>query len=717
MAAKKAAGKQAGGLSATETQLVKEMWDRYAYMRDYGHEDYLLLNNRCGQFWYGNQWEEEVVSKLRAQRRPHLTMNMILSTTDTMLGEQINNRNETRFRPRYGKNADKTADALNKVYKHISQGNNITWLRSDIFEDGLITGRGYYEVRLDFSDNLYGEVRVSRLDPKTVMIDPDATDCDPESWNDVGITRWLTPIEIELLYGKDKAKKLANLARTISSTGMDIQEDLRDRVASAYEVQGKVQDGDVEQSAVIRVFERQYRVLVERKFFANLRHGDLRPVPDDWDEARVAEYLAANPEVSILTKPSKRIRWSVVACNDLLFDGWSPYENFTVVPYFPHFRNGRSVGLVETLLSAQELLNKSISQELHIVNTTANSGWVVKKGALVNMTTQELEERGAETGLVVEVDGPAGEAIDKIKPNQIPSGIDRLAMKAESFLKALGVSDYMRGEARADVSARALEANTAQGKTTMARMLDNLNRSDVFLARAILGCVQRYYVEERVLFITGGDGTPDESITVNEVTPEGEIVNDLTIGEYLIVVDSAPARESMEDSQFEQALALREQGIPIPDRVLVQNSRLFDKTEILEEMEAAANSPEAQRLREAEIGQKEAEVEKTRADAQRLIADSANKGAQAEQKQVAAMKEAQSVDEMTSEQARAIIEKQRLDMEREKMEREFALKEREMALKEKELDLERERMRLDAITQRIQAKAAAKNPTKTGDNG
>lgn len=717
MAAKTGAGKRAGGKSPTKTQLVKEMWDRYEYMRDHGHEDYLLLNNRCGQFWYGNQWEEEVVAKLRAQRRPHLTMNMVLSTTDTMLGEQITNRNETRFRPRYGKNADKTADALNKVYKHISQGNNLTWLRSDIFEDGLITGRGFYEVRLDFSDNLYGEVRVTRLDPKTVMVDPDATECDPETWNDVGITRWLTPLDVELLYGKEKAAKLKNLARTVASAGMDLQEDLRDRVASAYEMQGKTLDDDVDQAAVVRIFERQYRVLVERQFFANLVHGDLRPVPDDWDEARVTEYLMANPDISILTKPSKRIRWTVVACNDVLFDEWSPYENFSVVPYFPHFRNGRSVGLVETLISAQELLNKSLSQELHIVNTTANSGWVVKKGALTNMSTTELEERGAETGLVLEVDGAVGDAVDKIQPNQIPSGIDRLAMKAESFLKALGVSDYMRGEARADISARALEANTAQGKTTMARILDNLNRSDVFLARAILSCVQRYYIEERVLYITGGDGKPDESITINEVTPEGEIVNDLTIGEYLIIVDSAPARESMEDSQFEQALALREQGIPIPDRVLVQNSRLFDKTEILEEMESAANSPEAQRLREAEIAQAEAEVEKTRADAQRLVADSENKAAQAEQKQVDAMKEAQNVDEMTSEQARAIIEKQRLDMEREKMEREFSLKEREIALKERELDLERERMRLDAITQRIQAKAAAAKPTKTGDNG
>lgn len=39
-----------------------------------------------------------------------------------------------------------------------------------------------------------------------------------------------------------------------------------------------------------------------------------------------------------------------------------------------------------------------------MVNTTANSGWKVKRNALANMTVDELEQRGAETGLVVELD-------------------------------------------------------------------------------------------------------------------------------------------------------------------------------------------------------------------------------------------------------------------------------------------------------------------------
>ena len=45
------------------------------------------------------------------------------------------------------------------------------------------------------------------------------------------------------------------------------------------------------------------------------------------------------------------------------------------------------------MISPQEQLNKISSQELHIVNTTANSGWVVESGSLSNMTEEELEER------------------------------------------------------------------------------------------------------------------------------------------------------------------------------------------------------------------------------------------------------------------------------------------------------------------------------------
>jgi hypothetical protein len=85
--------------------------------------------------------------------------------------------------------------------------------------------------------------------------------------------------------------------------------------------------------------------------------------------------------------------------------------------------------MVRNLISPQEQLNKITSQELHIVNTTANSGWIVESGSLSGMTVDDLEEHGAETGLVLEYNRgstPPG----KIPPNQIPTGLDRISQKS-----------------------------------------------------------------------------------------------------------------------------------------------------------------------------------------------------------------------------------------------------------------------------------------------
>ena len=100
----------------------------------------------------------------------------------------------------------------------------------------------------------------------------------------------------------------------------------------------------------------------------------------------------------------------------MLHDDWSPYEHFTLVPYFPYWRRGKPFGMVRNLISPQEQLNKISSQELHIVNTTANSGWIVESGSLTGMNADDLEEHGAETGLVLEFNRgstPPG----KIPPN------------------------------------------------------------------------------------------------------------------------------------------------------------------------------------------------------------------------------------------------------------------------------------------------------------
>jgi hypothetical protein len=447
-----------------------------------------------------------------------------------------------------------------------------------------------------------------------VLIDPDGEEYDPDTWNDVLTTKWLTADEIAILYNEEDAEYLRNRAGSYFPYGYDSIDFMRDRFgdrnASRSFYMGVTDESKVQRS--IRIIERQHREMTKQLHYFDPATGDTRPIPDGWSRDKIAA-VKDQFRLDVISRLVNRIKWTVTADNCVLHNDWSPYKHFTIVPYFPYFRNAQTVGLVENLLGPQELLNKVSSQELHVINTTANSGWKVKTGALRNMSIEELAQRGAETGLVLEVDDP--NSIDKISPNQVPTGLDRLTYKAEEHIKTIsGVSDYMTGQAREDVSAKAVAMNQSRGSFNLAKVTDSLNRTDHILARNILDMVQQYYTEPRIINVTQDRLTNQtEQVMINQVDPAtGEILNDLTIGEYDVVVTSTPVRETLEDSQFQQALALRELGIPIPDETLLENSRLLHKSEIIEKMKAAAQSPEAMAQAELEKMAAELSVAKSR---------------------------------------------------------------------------------------------------------
>lgn len=626
------------------SELSYKTWTRYARVRDDGHTRYVAKADQCERFFAGDQWQEEDRAKLAAVQRPALTINKILSTVSNVLGEQINNRAEINFRPRSGAPAE-TADILTKVFKQISDNNQLPWKRSDMFADGIISSRGYLDVRLDFNDAAQGEVRIEGINRKNVLVDPDADQYDPDTWSEVFTTKWVTADDIAVLYNPADAELLRNRDNSSFPYGYDSIQMNRDRFG---ESRTAAYNTGFDQSNVlrnIRVIERQFRMLDNQKFFLAPSTGDMRAVPDDFKPEQIAHFVQ-NYGFQVIKKLTRRIRWVVVADNVVLHDDWSPYKHFTIVPYFPYFRYGHTIGLVENLLGPQELLNKTTSQELHIVNTTANSGYKVKSGSLTNMTAAELEEKGAQTGLVVELNDIKD--LEKITPNAVPAGLDRLSYKAEESIKTIsGISDSMQGMDRADVAAKAIQAKRQAGSTNLVKPLDNLTRSDYILARNVLDLVQEFYTEERLMTITHDQATGEtETFSINQANPEAEtgdeenpyqeIINDLTLGEYDVVVSSVPQRETLEDSQFEQVMAMREAGIMLPDAVYIDSSRLINKKEIIKQMQDAANSPEAQAQKELQTRGQAAEVAKTEAEAGQKQADTGLKQAKAQETTVKA---------------------------------------------------------------------------------
>jgi hypothetical protein len=635
--------------SPEEVDKVNQQWAAYTRARDAGHLDWVEQARKFDNFYVGEQWATETQQTLDAQKRPHQTINLILSTVNAVVGEYIKSRQDISFVPQ-GKGANQdTAKSLRFLFKQIALNNDSEAKEQQMFLDGLIQDRGYCYYYMDFSDSTEGEIRELILDPTDVILDAGAKEYDPDTWAEVFISRWLTPEEIGAFYGPEYKNKV-DLAAASGTFGHDSLEWEAPNFSGDHynsEIFFQSSEEEVKRVKRVRVIERQYRKLVRTPYFVDNTTGDMRRVPEGWSKEETEAFqIKMRGEIGVMWKPERRVRVTITADRCLLHDGWSIFNKISIIPFFPFFRRGRPFGLVRNLISPQEMLNKVTSQELHVVNTTANSGWMFKTGTLVNMDADDLVQQGSKTGLVLEWQGDA--APEKIQPNSVPSGLDQISAKSGIYFREIsGVNEAMLGTQRSD-SSKAIDSQRQGGMAQQEIIFDHLNYTRKLRARFMLEAVQAYYTETRLLTIfeknEDGDDVQQE-LEVNQpyeqIDPETqavieEIKNDLTMGEYNVTVTNIPRRDTYDEALFEQLAKLREIGVQLPDHILIENSQLPDRRDVSEQVKKiqglAAPTPEEieraqildemqMRLLNAEIMEKEAQAAERQAKAQSLQVD------------------------------------------------------------------------------------------------
>ena len=648
--------------TSKDYQIAERNYQRYKRARDSGHTEYLKKAEQCGKFYKGDQWNEDDLESLKSAGRPALTINKVLSTVNTLLGEQSSRR--ASFQAKVRKDgSQELANIISKVMLQVSEANDLEYVETDVFRDGVLTGRGYFDVRMDFDGNINGEIKIGRKKRGEVIIDPDADDYDPKTWKEVFDSAWLSLDEIETLYGEDKAKQVREVAElsehfTDDSLVFESKKKTFGGTEGGYDGVDPTEEKDVR---AVRVISRQYRKIRMVRYFIDPETGDTRRVPDNWDKRRVA-FVREAYGLGMFKQPEQSIRWTTTADSVVLKDEWSPYNSFTIIPYFCYWDDGSPFGVVENLISPQEQLNKVSSQELHIVNSTANGGWIIEEDSLVNMSEDELAEQGSKTGIVLTVKKSAKKDPEKIKPNQIPTGIERISLNTAQNIKEIsGVSDAMLGLESAEVSGVALKSKENRGQVQIQVPMDNLARSRKLLGKKILELVQTFYTEERLLHITREDepGAPREEMTINQITAEGQVLNDVTVGEYDIVVTTQPARDAFNDTQFAEILNMRSAGVNVPAYRVIQNSHLANKDQIAEEVRnmegLGQKTPEEQQMAQMQMQMGMQQMQLT---LQKLTAEVQNIASQAQLNHAKAEDVARS-DEMELRQIDAEMAKSR----------------------------------------------------------
>lgn len=636
-----------------ETAVANANWAAFQRGYDNGHATYVKEATKFSDFYSGRQWEADVEAKLVGEGKPVLTINVAKKTINTIDGIYANSRADIVFKPSRDATAEQ-ARTMTHLVDQILQSNKYEHIERNVARDGWIMDRGFLEVRVNFDENILGEIEIKDVDPRDVVLDPDAKDYDPRTWGECTVSRWLSMDDIEGTYGVEMAEKARGYVQLYGSRGTYGSESVRfgtpknaTGTPQVY-VPGHNAAEDEKRIRAIRVVDRQYRKMGKVTEFVDLESGDVSEVPSTWDQARV-QAVAERYGLVIRTRMKSRIRWTVTVDHVVLHDDWSPYDRFTIIPYFPYFQRGNPTGVMRDLVSPQEQLNKTESQELHIINTTANSGWMVPAGALVNMTEEELEERGAETGLVIVYAANKGEPT-KIQPNHIPTGIDRVSQKSYGYISEIpGLAPLANPAIKSEVSGVAYNRASDNALSTLRGVFDNLDFTRELLADVLVCFIQKYYTEARVLRVTDWRHPEQPEIDLEINT---DLLNNVTIGKYDVIATSAPAQDTQEDREFAQMIEMRNSGITtIPDYHVILASNIKNKQAIAEESKRvqgfAEPSEEEQQIQQItmqlEIENAQAKIAELQAQAEELMAEAmlhqakAQAALSAEEREVAAL--------------------------------------------------------------------------------
>lgn len=94
-----------------------------------------------------------------------------------------------------------------------------------------------------------------------------------------------------------------------------------------------------------------------------------------------------------------------------------------------------------------------------------------------------------------------------------------------------------------NMSGKALQGQQGQVDLSNFHFYDNMTRSIKQTGKIILDLIPKIYDTQRVMRIIGADGQPD-LVTINEMSEVGQVLNDVTVGQYDVVMDVGPGYNS-----------------------------------------------------------------------------------------------------------------------------------------------------------------------------
>jgi hypothetical protein len=510
-----------------------------------------------------------------------------------------------------------------------------------MFLQGVVCGESNLEPYLDYSESLInGVLKVKVAGYYQIVWDPESTEYDrSDAEYGCKITFDLSKEKLMMIYpdSENEIEKMSEGKITLEAAEMGGSHVQRKDYSS-----GSSASSFEKKEGLFDLLEYKYKKYVKKYFVADFKLNKVIEAKDKQaaeDYVKQATALDTDPNresAKVMPRLVPEIHVYAIVGNmtEPLYHGpeWSfpRWKSYPIIPFEAYSINTRvndedrhllKKGITRDLIDLNFEENKTRTQELHILNTTANSGWQGEEGAFVDEETT-WKKFGSRAGIILKHKQGFAQPV-KIVPNQLPVGHDRLAeRRSRDLQESSGINlDTLAIQDSGSSSGRAIALRQKQGMVMVQRLFDNLRRTRKMFGKFILSQLPEIYDVQTAARVVGDafiaenftvmqpvtdpmgqpvidplTGQPMQQPKIDEAAAAkffNDLLTDPDLGKYDVAVGENIGAETVQYANWLLLQDMVQSGVPVPPNVLVEKSGLDESTrkQIQKAVEAQAALP------------------------------------------------------------------------------------------------------------------------------
>jgi hypothetical protein len=491
------------------------------------------------KFAAGDQWPVEIQNSRNLESRPCLTINKIDAYIRQVTNQQRMQRPRIKVHPVNNLADYKIAQVIEGITRHIEVNSNADTAYDTAFDYAVRMGWGYWRINTRYvSENSFDqEIYIDTIDnPFTVYFDPNSILPDGSDAERCLITTVMDKkIFREMYPGADDGANFQQRSTGDDTASWITKEDIR--VAEFFYIER-------ERAKLYLLSDGTSGFADSDNFFARVEASGLTVV-DERDSFR------------------KAVKWIKCTAMEVLEEKTMAGKYIPVVPCYGAQvivdDKRKKYGLVRFAKDPQRMYNFWRTAMTESVALAPKAKWLLAEGqdeghenewAMANIkSTPVLRYKQKD------IEGVPAPVPTRLQPEAPPTGIMEAAGAISADLQmVLGVLDPNQLPS-GNISGKALQGQQNQVDLSNFHFYDNMTRSIRHTGKIILDLIPKIYDTERVMRIIGSDGQPDMT-TINQATEIGEVLNDVTVGEYDVVMDTGPGFQTKRQQAVESMMPL-----------------------------------------------------------------------------------------------------------------------------------------------------------------